>query len=150
MTQKLTESWAQKLFYGGSVLFLFLLLAMTFDTSLILGRRGEIGVPGLNFELVQVLTQGKFVWEKNNCVGCHTLVGEGAYFASELGNVYQRYEKNIKTIKEIIQHPPGNGMQWRRSMPQFDFTEQELDALVEFLKYSSEVKTANWPPHQEG
>ncbi len=29
---------------------------------------------------------GKKVWEDNNCIGCHTLLGEGAYFAPELGN----------------------------------------------------------------
>lgn len=34
--------------------------------------------------------RGKTVWEDNNCIGCHTLVGEGAYYAPELGNVYFR------------------------------------------------------------
>ena len=34
---------------------------------------------------------GKKVWEDNNCIGCHTLLGEGAYFAPELGNVYKRF-----------------------------------------------------------
>jgi nitric oxide reductase subunit C len=36
------------------------------------------------------VVRGKHFWETRNCIGCHTLLGEGAYFAPELGNVYKR------------------------------------------------------------
>lgn len=150
MPQKLNGGWERRLFYGGSVFFIFLFLAMTFDTVLIVTRRGQIGVKGLTPELVTTIAQGKLLWEKNDCVGCHSLLGEGAYFASELSNVYQRYDSNVEAIKKIIQYPSSAGVQWRRSMPQFNFTALELDALVEFLKYSSKIRPAHWPPHQEG
>jgi nitric oxide reductase subunit C len=35
-------------------------------------------------------------------------------------------------------------------MPQFDLSEEELDAVAEFLKYASEINTANWPPNIQG
>ena len=35
-------------------------------------------------------------------------------------------------------------------MPQFNLTDEELDQLVAFLKYTSEINTANWPPNIEG
>jgi nitric oxide reductase subunit C len=32
-------------------------------------------------------------------------------------------------------------------MPQFNFSDADLDAIAEFLKYSSEINTAGWPPN---
>jgi len=81
-------------------------------------------------------TNGKELWEVNNCVGCHSLLGEGAYFAPELGNVYQRYGNSTEAIKAFIQS--------RRSMPQFNFNDEELEALAQFLKYASGINTNNW------
>ena len=90
---------------------------------------------------------GKKIWEDNNCVGCHSLLGEGAYFAPELGNVYTR--RGPEFIKTWIRIQPTNAP-GRRQMPQFNLSEEELDAIVAFLKYASEINTANWPPNIEG
>jgi nitric oxide reductase subunit C len=38
----------------------------------------------------------------------------------------------------------------RRQMPQFNLTDQQLDDLVEFLKWTSEVNTEKWPPNIQG
>jgi nitric oxide reductase subunit C len=45
---------------------------------------------------------------------------------------------------------PKDGIPGRRSMPQFNFTDEELQALAEFLKYTSEINTAGWPPNIQG
>ncbi|HMW29385.1 MAG TPA: cytochrome c, partial [Plasticicumulans sp.] len=92
----------------------------------------------------------KKVWENNNCIGCHTLLGEGAYFAPELGNVYKRFGNSTEAIKAFIRSRPENGVPGRRSMPQFHLTDQELEGIAQFLKYSSEINTANWPPNIQG
>ncbi|HEY5870155.1 MAG TPA: c-type cytochrome [Candidatus Tectomicrobia bacterium] len=34
--------------------------------------------------LTEQVVHGKHLWERNNCMGCHTLLGEGAYYAPEL------------------------------------------------------------------
>ena len=42
------------------------------------------------------------------------------------------------------------GIEGRRQMPQFNLTEQELDDLVDFLEWTSRIKTQNWPPNDAG
>jgi nitric oxide reductase subunit C len=33
------------------------------------------------------VTRGKDVWHENNCINCHTLFGEGAYYAPDLTKI---------------------------------------------------------------
>ncbi len=150
MSQTFTKSMARNIFYGGTVFFLLLFLALTFDTSMALPDRDQRAQLDTSTEVGQRIAHGKMLWETNNCIGCHTLLGEGAYFAPELGNVYVRFGHNKEAIKAFIQSRPAEGVPGRRSMPQFDFSDEELDAIAEFLKYSSEIDTAGWPPNVQG
>jgi nitric oxide reductase subunit C len=150
MSQVFTKSMARNIFYGGSVFFFLLFLALTFDTTRALPSRDQRHLLDPATEVGQRIAHGKNLWETNNCIGCHTLLGEGAYFAPELGNVYVRFGKNKDAIKAFIQSRPAEGTPGRRSMPQFNFSDADLDAIAEFLKYSSEINTAGWPPNQQG
>ncbi len=76
-------------------------------------------------------------------------MGEGAYFAPELGNAYKRMGSK-EAIIAFIKFRPKNGIPGRRSMPQFNLTDDELDAVSEFLKYVSEINNQNWPPNIQG
>jgi nitric oxide reductase subunit C len=136
-----TKSMARNIFYGGSVFFILLFLALTFDTSRALPQRDN------RANITPEVALGKHVWEVNDCIGCHTILGEGAYFAPELGNVYKR--RGPEFIKNWIKIQPTHAA-GRRQMPQFNLTDAELDALVAFLKWTSEINTANWPPNIEG
>jgi len=144
MSETFTKSMARNIFYGGSVFFILVFLGLTFDTETRLPERDNRG------EITEQVALGKLVWEENNCVGCHTLLGEGAYFAPELGNVYQRFGNSTEAIKAFIASRPKDGIPGRRSMPQFNLNEEELDAIAEFLKYSSGIDTAGWPPNIQG
>lgn len=144
MAQIFTKSMARNIFYGGSVFFILVFLALTFDTNSALPERDN------REAITEEVAQGKLVWEQNNCVGCHTLLGEGAYFAPELGNVYQRFGNSTEAIKAFIRSRPREGIPGRRSMPQFDLSEEELNAVAEFLKYTSGINTAGWPPNIQG
>jgi nitric oxide reductase subunit C len=150
MAQAVTKEIARNIFYGGTVFFILLFLALTFDTTIALPARDQRAKLDPNTELGQKIALGKVLWERYDCIGCHTLLGEGAYFAPELGNVYRRYNESKDGIKGFINSRPVNGIPGRRSMPQYHFTEEQLDAIAEFLKYSSEIDTANWPPNKEG
>ncbi|MGB1060334.1 MAG: c-type cytochrome [Ketobacter sp.] len=119
-------------------------MALTFDTTARLPERDN------RENITEQVALGKQVWEENNCIGCHTLYGEGAYFAPELGNVYQRFGNSKEAIKGFIKSRPVDGIPGRRSMPQFNLSEEELEAIAEFLKWSSEVNTENWPPNING
>ncbi len=145
MSDVFTKSMARNIYYGGSVFFILLFLALTFDTA---GMVPE----GDNREAIdEQVALGKRVWEENNCIGCHTLLGEGAYFAPELGNVYQRFGNSTDAIVAFIKTRPVEGIAGRRSMPQFNLSDEELEAVAAFLKYVSEIKTArDWPPNIQG
>lgn len=143
MSQAFTKVMARNIFYGGSVFFLLLFLALTFETHSALPERDNRG------NITEKVALGKKLWEENDCIGCHTLLGEGAYFAPELGNAYQRLGGK-EGIKGFIMSRPKDGIPGRRSMPQFNFNEEQLDAIAEFLKYASEINSANWPPNIQG
>jgi nitric oxide reductase subunit C len=143
MSGTFTTSMARNIFYGGAVFFFLLFLALTFDTAGALPKRDNRG------QLTEQVARGKHLWEVNNCIGCHTLLGEGAYFAPELGNVVKRYG-STEAVKAFIQGRPAEGIPGRRSMPQFNFTDQQLDDIAAFLKYVSEIDAAKWPPNIQG
>jgi nitric oxide reductase subunit C len=143
MSQSFTKAMARNIFYGGSLFFILIFLGLSYDTNSALPERDNRGA------ITETVAHGKRLWEENNCIGCHTLLGEGAYFAPELGNVYQRLGGKAGIIGFIKSRPAG-GIPGRRSMPQFNFSDEDLDALAEFLKYTSEINTANWPPNIQG
>ena len=142
MSQTFTKAMARNIFYGGSVFFFLLFLALTFDTSRALPGRDNRAA------ITEKVARGKQVWEHNNCIGCHTLLGEGAYFAPELGNVYKRFGSKEAIIAWIKAQP--TGAPGRRQMPQFNLSDGDLDAVAEFLKYASEINAAKWPPNING
>ena len=143
MSQAFTKAMARNIFYGGSVFFFLLFLALTYDTHQALPERDN------RQNLTETVAQGKLLWEENNCVGCHSLLGEGAYFAPELGNAFQRLGGR-EGIKGFIKSRPVDGIPGRRSMPQFNFSDEELEALAAFLEYASGINAAGWPPNIQG
>jgi nitric oxide reductase subunit C len=102
--------------------------------------------------LTEQVAHGKKLWEDNNCLGCHTLLGEGAYFAPELGNVFYRRggEEGFNAFFKSWMKAQPLGIEGRRAMPQFHLTDEELDALAAFLEYAAQINTNDWPPNIEG
>ncbi|HNH36359.1 MAG TPA: c-type cytochrome, partial [Rhodocyclaceae bacterium] len=116
MSGTFTTSTARNIFYGGTLFFLLVFLALTFQNEQIIpkrDRREMLANPQI--------AVGKKLWETNNCIGCHTLMGEGAYFAPELGNVVVRLGSK-EAVKAFIKGRPAEGIPGRRSMPQFNFS----------------------------
>jgi nitric oxide reductase subunit C len=138
---RFTKQMARNMFYGGSVFFALLFAAIVFHSEQKIPQRSNAQA------ITPAVVAGKKIWETRNCIGCHTLLGEGAYFAPELGNVYKR--RGPEFIKAWIKTQP-TGVPGRRQMPQFNLSDQQLDDLTEFLKWTSEVNTEHWPPNIEG
>lgn len=149
MSGTFTKAMARNIFYGGAVFFFLLLVALTFDTM------KELPKSDNRENLTESVLRGKHVWETRNCIGCHTLLGEGAYFAPELGNVWTRMggdddvEATRETFKAWMASQP-TGIEGRRQMPQFHLSDRELNDLSEFLRWTSTIKTQNWPPNEAG
>ena len=146
MSQGFTSQMARNIFYGGTTFFVLLFAALIFHTETKIPERSK------SAELTPAVVRGKHLWETRNCIGCHTLLGEGAYFAPELGNVYTRRggdDGGIDFIKAWMKAMPTNAP-GRRQMPQFHLNDQQLDDLAQFLKWTSRINTEKWPPNPQG
>ena len=150
MGDGLTKAAARNIFYGGSLFFLVVFVVLVLQSHWHATTTAISAAP-----LDEPVIRGKRVWEKHACIGCHTIYGEGAYFAPELGNVFVRYggkddpEGAREQLKAWILAQP-TGIEGRRQMPKFAFTDQELDDLVRFLEWASKVDTQGWPPNEAG
>ncbi|MCF1449317.1 cytochrome c [Agrobacterium vitis] len=150
MAERLTKTGARNVFYGGSIFFFAIFLGLTAHSHYYIRT-----VSTDESTLTEGVARGKHVWEKNSCINCHTLLGEGAYFAPEVGNVWKRWggvddpDGARDTLKAWMAAQP-SGIAGRRQMPQFNLTEQELDDLADFLEWTSRIKNQNWPPNEAG
>lgn len=150
MHDMLTKSAARNIFYGGSAFFLLIFVALTIQSCnyVVTTSTDAKG-------LTESVARGKRIWEKHACINCHTLLGEGAYFAPELGNVWVRYGgKEDATaaregLKAWMKSQP-SGVEGRRQMPQFNLSDVELDDLINFLEWTSRIDTQGWPPNKAG
>jgi len=87
-------------------------------------------------EITEAVVRGKVLWEENNCMGCHTILGEGAYYAPELTKVIERRGKGY--IKAVLMTPVAwepNG----RKMVAYGFSEEEALDLIEFFDWIDDV-----------
>lgn len=141
MQQVFTKAMARNIFLGGAIFFLVIYLALTYDTWQQIPLRDHAD------KMTPAVLRGKYLFDTNNCIGCHTLNGEGAYFAPELGNVYKR--RGPEFIKAWIQSQP-TGVPGRRQMPNFHFDQNQLDEIVAYLEWLSNIDTNNWPPNIQG
>lgn len=132
----LTKSQAKVFFLGGTFAFSSVFLALTYDTMLKIPEQTNAD------KIDSQVAAGKRIWERNNCMGCHTLFGEGAYYAPELTKVVDRRGK--PWIRIFLQDPqkmfPGE-----RKMVQYNFTEAEIEQVIAFLDWAGKVDLNGFP-----
>lgn len=149
MSERLTKAAARNIFYGGTLFFVVIFLGLVFHTVSYVGISTDVA------GLTESVVRGKRTWERHSCINCHTILGEGAYFAPELGNVWTRYGGGTDPagardfIKNWIRTQP-TGIEGRRQMPHFDISEPDLDALVDFFEWVDRIDNQNWPPTDAG
>lgn len=133
----LSKSAARKFFLIGTLLCFVAFILLTVDTIRQVPKRTH------EENLTEQAIQGKHLFDKNNCMGCHTILGEGAYYAPELTKVYERRGESF--IRAMLKDPeamyPGE-----RRMQKYDFTEEEISSLVAFLKWIGEMDLNGFPP----
>ena len=150
MSDVMTKSMARNVFYGGSLFFIAIFVAMSVHSHYY-----AVNVSTDKAGLTDSVAAGKHVWEKNGCINCHTLLGEWAYYAPELGNVVKRWgvqddpEAAAETLKSWMQAMPTN-IPGRRQMPNFPLTDAEFRELSDFLLWTGRINTQNWPPNDAG
>jgi nitric oxide reductase subunit C len=89
---------------------------------------------------------GKDVWHKYNCINCHTLFGEGAYYAPDLTKITQH--RGEAYLKAYMRDPSNfyDEKRHRRLMPRQDLSDKEIDDLLAFLDWVANVDNQGWPP----
>ena len=105
-----------------------------------------------------LLHLGKLGSQTKNCMNCHTLLGNGAYYAPDLskawldpawqdgGTMQAMTGKNSKeeAMAEFLQHPSTYPTH-ARMMPNLGITAEEAKGLVAFLKHMSSIDTNGFP-----
>ncbi|HNQ04004.1 MAG TPA: cytochrome c [Thiobacillaceae bacterium] len=102
-------------------------------------------------EAKELVSKGKLNVQAKNCMGCHTLMGNGSYYAPDLTKSWLDPAWGSKEIREdqmvaFIMDPSDklhNGL--GRKMPRLGITEEEARATVAFLKWMSAINTMGFP-----
>ncbi len=132
----LSKSAAKAFFLGGTGLFSLIFVGLTWDTFRRIPKQTNAGA------ITPAVERGKDLWETNNCMGCHTLFGEGAYYAPELTKVFER--RGPVFVRAMLKDPaamfPG-----QRQMTNYGFSDSEIDDLIEFLKWCGNVDLNGFP-----
>ncbi len=132
----LSKSDSLKIFTVVTVTAVIVFLVLSYDTL------KKIPDQTNEKNLTESVIRGKNIWESNNCMGCHTLFGEGAYYAPELTKVYtRRSEEFIKIfLKDPLAMYPG-----KRRMVKYNFSDGEINDLISFFKWCGEVDLNGFP-----
>lgn len=96
--------------------------------------------------ITPAVTAGQDVWHKNNCINCHTLFGEGAYYAPDLTKITQL--RGEQYLHAYMKDPARfyDEQVHRRLMPKQDLSDEDITNLIAFLDWVSKVDNQGWPP----
>lgn len=151
MREVMTKSMARNIFYGGSLFFILIFVGLTAQSHFYITSTSTDRAT-----LTPSVAAGKKLWEKHACINCHTILGEGAYFAPELGNVMTRWgvepgdnQAAFDALKTWMDSMP-SGIEGRRQMPNFGLTDEEYQNLADFLLWTDTIRAQDWPPNDAG
>lgn len=96
--------------------------------------------------ITPAVSRGQDIWHANNCINCHTLFGEGAYYAPDLTKITQL--RGSAYLEAFLQDPSKfyDENRHRRLMPAQNLNATEISDLIAFLDWVSKVDNQGWPP----
>ena len=102
-------------------------------------------------EAEALVSHGKLTTQAKNCMNCHTLLGNGAYYAPDLTKSWLDQSWGSKEVREqsmvdFLMDPSDklhNSL--GRRMPNLGITEAEAKATVAFLKWMASIDTNGFP-----
>jgi len=133
----LSKKQARAFFLGGTLVTFLAFIGLTLYSFT------EVNDQTNHENITEAVVRGKNIWESNNCMGCHTILGEGAYYAPELTKVIDRLNmKYDGSGEEVIKGILMSSMPWQlngRKMVAYEMTEEEAQDVIEFLKWIGKV-----------
>lgn len=136
----MTKRHTRLFFIGGTLLFTIIFIWLTIDSH---ARFGEL----TNAEnITEEVIEGKHVWHRSNCINCHALFGEGAYYAPDLTKITKQRGEAFLTA--FLRNPSQfySEEKHRRLMPNPNLNDDEIRHVIAFLDWVSEVDNQGWPP----
>ncbi|HUF10110.1 MAG TPA: cytochrome c [Rhodothermales bacterium] len=136
----MTKRHTRLFFIVGTLLFSAIFIGLTIDSHT---RFDELTNAG---NITPEVIDGKHVWHRNNCINCHTLFGEGAYYAPDLTKITKQRGEAFLTA--FLRDPSQfySEETHRRLMPNPNLSDQEIKQVIAFLDWVSEVDNQGWPP----
>lgn len=126
----LSKSQARTFFLGGTALTFTVFIALTVYSF-------QPKNDQTNHKMIDAkVVRGKTLWESNNCMGCHTILGEGAYYAPELTKVIDRRGEGY--VKAVLQSPNPWGPRGRK-MVKYQMNDADAEAVVAYLKWIGKI-----------
>lgn len=136
----MTKRQTRMFFAGGTFIFAAIFLGLTFDSHRQFTKltHAELITPDVS--------AGKDVWHRKNCVNCHTLLGEGAYYAPDLTKIAQ--QRGDAYLRAFFKDPSQfySEKVHRRLMPNPRLSEAEITQVIAFLGWVSRIDNNGWPP----
>ena len=135
----LSKNQAKLFFLSGTIIFSVLFLGLSYDSTV-----NKVGEQTHEENLTEQVVAGRALWDENNCMGCHTLLGEGAYYAPELTKVIER--RGAAYVKTVLmsEKPWGENLS-RRKMVAYGFTAEEADDMAAFFTWIGEMDLNGYP-----
>lgn len=136
----MTKRHTRLFFIGGTLLFTAIFIGLTIDSH---RQFGELtNAQNITADVIE----GKHVWHRNNCINCHTLFGEGAYYAPDLTKITK--QRGEAYLTAFLKDPSQfySEEKHRRLMPNPNLNDQEIAQVISFLDWVSEVDNQGWPP----
>ena len=89
---------------------------------------------------------GKNVWHRFNCTNCHTLLGEGAYYAPDLTKIAAQRGRSY--LEAFLKDPGAfyDEQKYRRVMPKQNLSDRDIQNVITFLEWIAGIDTQGWPP----
>jgi len=133
----LSKKQARAFFLGGTLVTFLIFIGLTVYS--LSGEQDQTNEENLTAEVVR----GKEIWESNNCMGCHTLLGEGGYYAPELTKVIDRLNfKYNDNGEEIIKGILMSKTPWQpngRQMVAYGMSEGEATDVIAFFNWIGKI-----------
>jgi nitric oxide reductase subunit C len=134
------KGWKEKSLWVGTLLCSVAFVVMTVDSLHRMAARTH------DDQISPEVVAGKRLWQHYDCNDCHTILGIGGYYAPDVTKAYA--VRGDAWLRQFLKDPEAMFPN-QRQMPNFRLSDQQIGALVAYLKWVSEVDTNDWPPSPE-
>ncbi|MFW5904995.1 MAG: c-type cytochrome [bacterium] len=127
-------------FFGATGVFFAVFIAMTIHSHTQFGELTNADA------ITEDVLGGKDVWHHKNCVNCHTLMGEGAYYAPDLTEI--TLHRGTAYLTEFMKEPGRfySEEEHGRLMTNPELSEEEIRQVLAFLDWIAAIEKYDWPP----